>query len=109
MIDKFDGEYRWLSNFYPCTIHFDGQTYKSVEHAYQAAKTLDKDARVAFHSTYCTASKAKAMGKTLALRPDWQQVRDAFMFDFVRQKFEQDPVLGTLLVLTGEEELVEGN
>jgi predicted NAD-dependent protein-ADP-ribosyltransferase YbiA (DUF1768 family) len=32
-------ETRWLSNFYPCTIEYEGITYPSSEHAYQAAKT----------------------------------------------------------------------
>jgi predicted NAD-dependent protein-ADP-ribosyltransferase YbiA (DUF1768 family) len=39
-IVSFDGKYEFLSNFAPVTIHFDGHEYPSVEHAYQAAKTV---------------------------------------------------------------------
>lgn len=44
-IDKFEGEYRFLSNFYPQPVIFEGMLFPSVEHAYQAAKTLDWDHR----------------------------------------------------------------
>jgi len=38
MIDDFRGPYRWLSNFEPSPVEFDGVIYPTVEHAYQAAK-----------------------------------------------------------------------
>ena len=31
MIDRFDGRYGFLSNFYPCKIEFQGIKYNSVE------------------------------------------------------------------------------
>ena len=37
-IKGFQGEYRFLSNFYPCQIEFEGLTYFSSEAAYQAQK-----------------------------------------------------------------------
>ena len=40
-ITSFAGEHRWLSNFWPVLIDCDGRTWPSVEHLYQAAKTLD--------------------------------------------------------------------
>src|SRR3954468_6821071 len=40
-IDSFQGEYRFLSNFWPAGVEFEGITYPTAEHAYQAAKTLD--------------------------------------------------------------------
>ena len=46
IIDTFDGEFRFLSNFWPSKVHYDGMEYRSVEHAYQAAKALDKDERL---------------------------------------------------------------
>ena len=39
IIDSFDKEYSFLSNFFPCIIKFDGNDCPSVEHAYQATKT----------------------------------------------------------------------
>ena len=43
MIDSFDGEYRYLSNFaiLSTPVVLDGEKYISTEHAYQAAKFLD--------------------------------------------------------------------
>ena len=40
-IGEFQGEYRFLSNFWPAPVEFEGITYPSVEHAYQSAKTMD--------------------------------------------------------------------
>lgn len=38
VIDPFRGECSFLSNFHKCRVGFDGMTYPSVEHAFQAAK-----------------------------------------------------------------------
>ena len=92
MIKEFQGEYVFLSNFFPCQIEMDGEVYPSVEHAFQAAKTLDLFAR----SIVCscsTAGKAKRMGKTLVLREDWEQVKLEIMFRLVLEKFSKNPDL----------------
>lgn len=44
-IEGFFNEYRFLSNFWPAVVELDGIRYPTVEHAYQAAKTLDRAAR----------------------------------------------------------------
>jgi N-glycosidase YbiA len=106
MIDSFNGIYRFLSNFYSCRIMFEGQRYHSVEAAYQAAKTLDTDARQMFEDIL--PSEAKRMGKLLKLRSDWEDAKLGIMEQLVEQKF-QDPFLRSALLDTGEEELVEGN
>jgi len=41
IIQSLKGEYKWLSNFYPCTINYNGEIFPSTEHAYQAYKTED--------------------------------------------------------------------
>lgn len=38
MIKEFQGEYRWLSNFWPARVVLDGVEYPTVENAYQASK-----------------------------------------------------------------------
>ena len=38
--DKFDGDYAFLSNFYESPCKFEGDIYPTVEHAFQAAKTI---------------------------------------------------------------------
>jgi predicted NAD-dependent protein-ADP-ribosyltransferase YbiA (DUF1768 family) len=40
-IDKFAGDYRWLSNFWYVDVEYEGVTYPTTEHAFQAAKTLN--------------------------------------------------------------------
>lgn len=47
MIDKFSGDFAFLSNFHLCEVVLDGIIFKSVEHAFQAAKTTNEAARVA--------------------------------------------------------------
>lgn len=106
MINSFDGAYRFLSNFWPCTIEYEGLIYPSTEAAYQAAKTLLITEREKF--IYLAPNKAKRLGRTVKLRPDWDKVKLQVMEDVLRTKFE-DPSLRAQLLGTGNEELVEGN
>ena len=47
-IREFRGEFSWLSNFYPVQIEYEGLTYPSVEHAYQAGKLINIENRKLF-------------------------------------------------------------
>ena len=47
-INRFNGDYIFLSNFYPVEVEYNGILYPSVEHAYQAQKTLNEDIRLDF-------------------------------------------------------------
>ena len=108
MINRFEGNYRFLSNFYGAPVEFEGLTYPSVEHAFVAAKTLDQNKRV--HISHIgTAREVKAYGRKLSLRPDWEQVKLSIMEDLVRQKFTHWPGLQQMLLDTGDQELIEGN
>src|SRR6185369_8674281 len=42
---EFQGDNRFLSNFFPAEVIYEGITYPTAEHAYQAAKTLDPEQR----------------------------------------------------------------
>lgn len=106
-ITHFWGEYRFLSNFYPVVVMFDGAAYASVENAYQAAKTLDLTERQGF--TNCTPGYAKRRGKGVTLREDWKEVKYEIMSDLLEQKFTSSPALRQKLVSTGDCELIEGN
>jgi hypothetical protein len=107
MVKEFQGEYRWLSNFWNCSVLYEGIRYNSVEHAYQAAKTTNVAARQAI-AACSTPGQAKRMGRTVAMRPDWNQVKDQVMLDLLRLKFSI-PELKKLLLSTGNQELQEGN
>lgn len=106
-IDSFENEFAFLSNFYPSKICYEGIDYPTVEHAFQAAKTFDFYQRVAIAAAP-TPGKAKRMGRSVSLRPDWEEVKDSIMEELVRRKFK-DKYLALLLWSTGEKELIEGN
>ena len=107
IIDSFEGQYRWLSNFWPAVVMLDGYSYPSVEHAYQAAKSLDVDYRWRCRSAL-HAGLAKRLGRTAALRHDWDTSKVGIMRELVRQKFAH-PELAEKLLATGDAELIEGN
>jgi hypothetical protein len=109
VIKEFREEHRFLSNFVPAQVKLQdcAWIFKSVEHAYVAAKTLDNTMRFEI-SAIPTAGEVKRFGKSLSLRPDWNEVRLGIMEDLVRQKFAQEPY-NTLLLETGIQEIVEGN
>lgn len=109
-INSFKDEYRWLSNFWPANVSFEGDKYSSVEHAYQAAK-FPREQRDDFQDPMCSASAAKAMGRRSGVRPDWETVRLDVMRVLLNQKFDPalNPWLAKDLITTGNAELIEGN
>lgn len=106
-IHEFSGRYRFLSNFYPAPVEFDGLQYPAVEHAFQAAKTLDRKRRIEI-SLLATPGEAKRVGRSLALRSDWEIIKVEVMATLLREKFSREPFRAKLLA-TGESELAEGN
>ena len=107
MITSFDGPYEFLSNFWPSPIVWLGVAYPTVEHAFQAAKTLDGEKR-RWIAALPYPADAKAAGQRLELRPDWEAVKTAIMAELVSLKFA-DPDLRARLLATGGREIVEGN
>lgn len=107
MITSFFGEYRFLSNFWPCEVFLDGMLFKSVEHAYVAAKTEDLMIRSIIQNIQ-TPSQAKHYGRTVRLRKDWEEVKLPIMRNLLEQKF-QNPELKQLLQKTKPMQLIEGN
>ena len=107
MIGPFRDQYRFLSNFQRCPIVHDGIFYPSAEHAYVAAKTLDLDERIEI-SLLPGPGKAKAYGKIMKVRPDWNEVKFDLMKEIIRKKFHNSE-LKEMLLATGNEELVEVN
>lgn len=103
----FFDNYRFMSNFVPVRVQLGGIWYSSVEHAYQAAKTLDKDERILVQRAK-TAGQAKKLGQLVTKRADWDEVKDEVMRDLLIQKFSQPPFMGQLLA-TGDAYLEETN
>lgn len=107
-ITKFSGEYRWLSNFYPCNIYVDTVLYPSVEHAYQAAKTIHAEEKEVIRSSP-TAGIAKKLGKHVTIRDDWEEIKIPTMANLLWQKFMSSTELANKLKETSGRQLVEGN
>jgi ribA/ribD-fused uncharacterized protein len=111
-IERFAGMYWFLSNFYPSAIVYDGLTYATVEHAYQASKAVHDADREAIRLA-ASPGAAKIIGRALNNRPgakraDWDQVNLRIMRELIHLKFA-DPVLRAMLLATGSAELIEGN
>jgi ribA/ribD-fused uncharacterized protein len=106
-ISSFKGEYRWLSNFHMVEVDWQGHTYRSTEHAYQAAKTDSLLEREEVRGA-TTCGKAKRLGQEVTMRKFWDDERVSVMRELTRRKF-QDPGLREKLILTAKQHLVEGN
>jgi ribA/ribD-fused uncharacterized protein len=86
----------------------EAEFYPSVEHAYQAAKTINPGIRRAI-SMAVTPGAAKRLGKGLDIRHGWDGMKMKIMEDLVRQKFIRNEELKWKLLATGDRPLFEGN
>ena len=107
-IDSFTGKYKFLSNFYLCSIFYQGILYPSTEHAYQAAKSRNVHDRIKV-SYARSPALAKKMGYSLPLRLDWEYVKNDIMREILWIKFTTNLDLQNRLLETGEAFLIEGN
>jgi ribA/ribD-fused uncharacterized protein len=107
-IREFSGDHRFLSNFQPINVEYEGAMYPSVEHAYQAAKTLDPEERDIIRSSG-SASMAKKLGRHVKVREDWEHIKIAVMTELVYKKFLASEELTSKLLDTRDAALVEGN
>lgn len=106
-ISEFRGGYRFLSNFWYAPVNYDGLTFPTVEHAFQAAKTSVLEFAIAIRDAD-TPGEAKRMGRQVPMRKDWDEIKINVMRYLLRQKFSH-PALREMLIKTGECELIEGN
>lgn len=113
-VQGFFGNHRFLSNFHPLMhpiidvyecIHF---YYPTVEHAYQAMKTLDPMWRLTIMHAE-TPYQAKALARKMPIRYNWEAIKDDVMVDLVRHKFYHNADLKQRLIDTGDQELFEVN
>lgn len=107
IVRVFEGKYRFLSNFWSCFIQYEGLEFPSVENAYQAAKMRFQFDRNKFINI--KASEAKKLGRVLAMRLHWNELRIGVMHDLVLQKFQTSKQLKDKLIDTGYATLEEGN
>jgi len=100
--------YGEFSNFSPHPLRLKDQVWPTSEHYFQAQKFAGTE-----HEEVVRQAKspmvAARMGRSRArpLRPDWELVKDDIMREVLHAKFTQHPRLRSLLVQTGDAELIE--
>jgi ribA/ribD-fused uncharacterized protein len=107
VIDSFRGDFGFLSNFFESSIWLDGVQYRSVEHAYQAAKASDETTKRMIREAK-TPGIAKKLGYSCQLPPDWDTKKVEVMRRCISEKFK-NPLLRSMLLATEDAELIEGN
>lgn len=108
-IDKFEGNYRFLSNFYKSSFKDkEGVIWPSVEHYFQAMKTHNPKEREEIRNAPNPGS-AKKLGRKVNLRDDWDQVKENIMYDALYYKFTQNEDIKQKLIDTDMAYLTEGN
>lgn len=130
-IQEFHGPYRFLSNFYSCSVEYEGVVYPSSEHAYCTQKTLNKKERdyINWHRTASTyegkkhehvretrAGEAKLRSREVTLQPNWEvpdqngiPLKLHIMEAVLRAKYKCNPGLVDKLLDTDTASITEGN
>ena len=111
LILGFRGPTKWLSNFWPAAIEYEGLVYPTNENAFQAAK-FSKEDRSKFIT--CSAREAKEMGTTTPMSDpmirDWMAGRrDKVMLQINLEKYVNHEDLRDRLRLTSNAYLEETN
>ena len=108
-ITSFRRPHAFLSNFSSAPVFLDGVEYPTVEHAFQAAKTLDggwrEKVRLKEHPKW---ARETGRSKSFPVREGWERIREEVMRGLLRQKFS-DPRQARQLLSTRRRRLVEGN
>jgi len=107
MINQFQNENRFLSNFWICTVEIDSIMYASVEHYYQAMKAENPEDSELIRNA--SVGESKRLGKKIKIRDDWDNIKIEVMQNAVYQKFIQHEDLQQKLLNTFPKMLIEGN
>lgn len=105
-IRGFFGPYRWLSNFEPCRIAYQGREYSASENAYKATRA-PPEFRDVF--TTCSPKEAIHLGDSLPRLSDdeWRDKRLTVMREILLIKFTDNPHLAQKLLATNNAHLEE--
>lgn len=106
-ITEFQGRYRFLSNFWPAPLTYNGVRYPTSEHAYQAARCAHPE-HAALVRFARIPGEAKRLARSYPEVPGWADVKLDVMLEVLRAKF-REPGLAAQLLATGNAKLVEGN
>lgn len=103
---RIPDNFGFCSNFARTKIFIYGHWWETVEHAYQAMKTLNVADQDAIRKAK-TPKEARELGQTVQLRPDFDKVKDTIMKECVLAKFVQHQDLMMRLFSSDDEELIE--
>ncbi|MEA5619700.1 NADAR domain-containing protein [Cronbergia sp. UHCC 0137] len=103
--------YGCFSNFSPHSIEIEGTHWPTVEHYYQAQKFVGSPDAVIIPliHTAVTPEEAARLGRCSCyqLRTDWELVKTQIMAEAVLKKFLTHAEIREILLLTGDEFLIE--
>lgn len=117
MGSSFRGSRYFLSNMCPAPVIVRGRRgrvfrFPSAEAAFQAGKCVNERDACLFERvapTHKGSVDAKRLGRSVRMRPDWNEFRLTWMRTVLIAKFTQNPELARKLLATGDEPLVENN
>jgi ribA/ribD-fused uncharacterized protein len=106
-IAGFVAEYRWLSNYFPCRVEWEGRVYGSSEAAYHSGKYPVADRDV---FTRLDPDPARKLSRVKPYdTAAWELRKVRTMREVIWAKFSQNPELAQKLLATGDRYLEETN
>jgi ribA/ribD-fused uncharacterized protein len=105
---RLNEPYGEFSNFSPHPFELKGKAWPTTEHYFQAQKFAGTEHEEAVRQAKSPMIAAR-MGRSRErpLRPDWEAVKDDIMREALEAKFSQHPGMHSLLLETGDAELIE--
>jgi hypothetical protein len=105
---EFQGDYRWLSNFWLAPETIDGITFTCNEQWYQWSKMALAQDKTAI-LRLAKPGDLKRYAHQHPMVPEWDQIKLAVMERGLRAKFDQNPDLKQKLIDTDDGLLQETN
>lgn len=104
----FTGPWSLIDNFALTPVRYREKVWPTSEHAYAAMKAMTRAQQEKIR--FCKSpGEAKMMGRTIRMRPDWDEVKFAFMWEILCAKFAQNDVARCVLMASKGRDIVEGN
>ena len=99
----------FLSNFFKCSVFYQGIMYKSVEHGYQGMKAKTCHAQGMYDKIMSTESAAltKIYAEDIFVTDEWEKITVKNMKDLLFCKFRQNQELYFKLINTRPHNLLE--
>ena len=105
---KVEDEFGCFSNFAHYSFEANGKTWMTSEHYFQAQKFEGTEYEEIIRRLD-NPMKAAKMGRnrSLPLRKNWEEIKDEVMRGAVFEKFVQNVEIKSILLSTGDQEIIE--